>query len=60
MEMTFPMSRGLLHPSQRPCLDLVHPLVEMTFPMSRGLLRSVYDAEVGNILERRGNDLPDE
>ena len=39
VEMTFPMSRGLLLQKGIPASRKNWPQVEMTFPMSRGLLR---------------------
>ena len=45
MEMTFPMSRGLLRPHRRSVWYRLVP-VEMTFPMSRGLL--LLGCECGN------------
>ena len=58
VEMTFPMSRGLL-PTKSPSWAFSASEVEMTFPMSRGLLR-LPSASIFAIVSPGGNDLPDE
>ena len=59
MEMTFPMSRGLLLGACDAVGILVLLQVEMTFPMSRGLLRELRSFSLG-LATKCGNDLPDE